>query len=123
MNLRRALAPLADRQCELVIDALAESRSKLHFLLYGYVVMPDHWHSLIWTTFPLTISRVVQDVKWMAAGSLNRARGTSGRLGNINSGTASSGTASNSGIARSICTSTRFAGVGGETGRLALVQL
>jgi REP-associated tyrosine transposase len=63
-----------------VVDALAESRSKLHFLLYGYVVMPDHWHALIWTTYPLTISRVVQDIKWLSANSLNRARRASGSI-------------------------------------------
>src|ERR1039458_2960370 len=80
VNLRRALTPLADGQYARVTDALAEARNKLRFLLYGYVVMPDHWHALIWTSFSLTISRVVQDVKWIAAGALNRARGTSGTV-------------------------------------------
>src|SRR2546428_7926295 len=36
--------------------------------------MPDHWHALLWPGFPLTISRVVQDVKWISARSLNRGR-------------------------------------------------
>ncbi len=58
VNLRRVLAPLGEEELGLVVDALAESRRKLQFLLYGYVVMPDHWHALIWTTFPLSISRV-----------------------------------------------------------------
>ena len=39
--------------------------------------MPDPWHALIWTTFPLTISRVVQDIKWLSASALNRSRVTS----------------------------------------------
>jgi REP element-mobilizing transposase RayT len=42
--------------------------------------MPDHWHALIWTAFPLTISRAVQDVKWISANSLNRARGARGTV-------------------------------------------
>jgi hypothetical protein len=64
VNLGRALPPLAGEEYGLLVDAVAESRQKLHFLLYGYVLMPDHWHALIWTTYPLTISRVVQDIKW-----------------------------------------------------------
>jgi REP element-mobilizing transposase RayT len=81
VNLRRTLGPLADGEFGLVVDALAQSRRKLHFLLYGYVVMPDHWHALIWTTYPLTISRAVQDIKWNSASSLNRARRRSGSIG------------------------------------------
>ena len=61
-------------------DALTESRRKLHFLLHGYVLMPDHWHALIWTTSPLTLSRVVQDIKWISARFLNEARHTSGAV-------------------------------------------
>ena len=80
MNLRRGLAPLAKHEYGLVLHALAESRRKLRFLLYGYVLMPDHWHALIWTGYPLAISRVVQDIKWASATALNRSRGTSGTV-------------------------------------------
>ncbi|HEV2178432.1 MAG TPA: transposase [Terriglobia bacterium] len=80
VNLRRVVAPLAEGEYALVADALAESRRKLQFLLYGYVLMPDHWHALIWTTYPLTISRVIQDIKWISAVSLNRARNGSGSV-------------------------------------------
>jgi REP element-mobilizing transposase RayT len=81
VNLRRALAPLAGDEYGLVLSALAESRRKLHFLLYGYVLMPDHWHALIWAGHPLTISRVVRDVKWTSARALNRSRGAAGSVG------------------------------------------
>ncbi len=92
LNLRRALVPLAEVELRLVTEAgshdtnwvswvlLAASRRKLGFLLCGDVVMPDPWHALIWTTFPLTISRAVQDVKWISASSLNRARGARGTV-------------------------------------------
>jgi len=30
----------------------ARERALRYFLLHGYVVMPDPWHALIWTTFP-----------------------------------------------------------------------
>jgi REP element-mobilizing transposase RayT len=80
VNLGRALPPLAGEEYGLLVDAVAESRQKLHFLLYGCVLMPDHWHALIWTTYPLTISRVVQDIKRHSASALNRARRTSGTV-------------------------------------------
>lgn len=73
-NLRRALAPLSEAEYRQVADALEASRQKLGSLLLGYVLMPDHWHALLWPGFPLTLSRVVQDVKWISARSLNRGR-------------------------------------------------
>lgn len=78
VNLRRALAPFRAGEYPTLIGSLDSSRAKLGFKLLGYVLMPDHWHALIWTGYPLTISRVVQDVKWRAARALNEARGTSG---------------------------------------------
>jgi hypothetical protein len=80
VNLRRGVAALAEGEYARVVEALVASRRKLHFLPYGYVVMPDPWHALIWTGFPLTISRVVQDVKWISASALNRSRMTSGSV-------------------------------------------
>jgi REP element-mobilizing transposase RayT len=48
--------------------------------LCGYVLMPDHWHALIWTGYLLTISRVVQNIKWISASWLNGARRPSGSV-------------------------------------------
>ena len=80
VHLQRALVPLAEVEFRLVTEALEASRRKLGFLLCGYVVMPNHWHALIWTAFPLTISRAVQDIKWISANSLNRSRGAHGTV-------------------------------------------
>ncbi len=77
-NLRRALAPLAADEFRLVMGARDESRRRLGFLLCGHVLMPDHWHALLGTVYPLTISRVVQKIKWISARWLNGARGVSG---------------------------------------------
>jgi REP-associated tyrosine transposase len=78
VNLRRDIAPLSGVEYESVVATIEASRRKLRFLLSGYVLMPDHWHALIWPGYPLTISRVVQDIKWISARSLNRGRHTSG---------------------------------------------
>jgi len=42
--------------------------------------MPDHWHALIAVHPPLTISRAVQDIKWISANRINRSRHRSGPL-------------------------------------------
>ena len=78
VNLRRKVELLAAPEYALMIDVLKGSRRRLGFLLCGYVLMPDHWHALIWTGHPLTISQVVHDVKKVAARRLHARRGTEG---------------------------------------------
>ncbi|HTU35224.1 MAG TPA: transposase [Candidatus Acidoferrum sp.] len=80
VNLRRTLAPLRTREYGDLIASIDASRAKLGFKLLGYVVMPDHWHALVSTASPLTISRALQDVKWLAARAVNCARATSGAV-------------------------------------------
>jgi hypothetical protein len=36
----------------LPIDVLEASRRRVGFLLCGYVLMPNHWHALIWPQYP-----------------------------------------------------------------------
>jgi putative transposase len=40
--------------------------------------MPDHWHALIVTRHPLTISDVLQDIKRLASLKINKLRKTRG---------------------------------------------
>ena len=42
--------------------------------------MPDHWHALFWPRYPLSISRLVQDIKYVSSRRLNRQRGSTGSL-------------------------------------------
>ena len=78
VNLRRQLAPLDHSEYPLMIEVLEGARERLGFLLCGYVLMPDHWHALIWTRYPLTISQVIHDVKKVAARRLHGRRGSEG---------------------------------------------
>ena len=80
VNLRPVLAPFSEGEYERLGAAVDASRKKLGFLLLGYVFMPDHFHALIWPSYPLTISRVIQDIKWTSSRAVNRARKTSGHL-------------------------------------------
>lgn len=36
----------SDKACELFVEALAETRRRLPLKLIGYVIMPDHSHTL-----------------------------------------------------------------------------
>ena len=80
VNLRKNLPKFTAEEFPLLLEAIEESRQKLSFSLCGYVLMPDHWHVLIGVSDPLTISRVVQDIKWISAHSLNARRNRNGPL-------------------------------------------
>jgi REP element-mobilizing transposase RayT len=49
VNLRPRIRRFNESEYALLIDVLEASRRRLGFLLCGYVLMPDHWHALIWT--------------------------------------------------------------------------
>jgi putative transposase len=70
----------AEPDYEIIIETIAKAQERLGFLLCGYVLMPDHWHVLIWPRFPITISSVVQTVKRVSSFKLNRLRHGRGPL-------------------------------------------
>ena len=78
VNLRRHVKPFDRSEYVILIDALEGARRRLAFLLCGYVLMPDHWHALIWTGYPLTISQAIHDVKKVCARHFHARRGTQG---------------------------------------------
>jgi len=55
VNLRPRIKPFRPCEYALIIEVLEASRRRLGFLLCGYVLMPDHWHALIWPQYPLLI--------------------------------------------------------------------
>ena len=80
VNLRRQVPAFAPSQYSPMIEALEGSRRRLRFALCGYVLMPDHWHALIWPRHPLTISQVLHDLKKTSARALHHRRGSVGAL-------------------------------------------
>jgi hypothetical protein len=40
--------------------------------------MPDHWHALVWPSYPLRISEVLHDVKKVAPGKFHTRRDSRG---------------------------------------------
>jgi len=69
-----------DGECALLMDVLHASRQRLGFLLCGYVLMPDHWHALIWPQYPLLLWQVLHDAKKIMTLRVHRRRGTRGSL-------------------------------------------
>ena len=80
VNLRRTIKSFDATEYAALIGVLKASRRRLGFALCGYVLMPDHWHALISTEPPLTISQVLHDVKKMMALRVHALRGTTGPL-------------------------------------------
>jgi putative transposase len=74
VRLRKSIPRFSPAEFPVLVAAVEKSRRKLGFLLAGYVLMPDHWHALLGVRDPLTISRAVQDIKWISAIALNRQR-------------------------------------------------
>jgi putative transposase len=59
---------------------MRERRQQHGFLLTAWVLLPDHWHAIIYPPFPLTISRVLESIKVGATLRINRRRGERGVL-------------------------------------------
>ena len=57
-----------------------ERREKHGFFLSAWVLLPDHWHAIIYPPYPLTISRVMESIKVGATKRINRSRGEVGWL-------------------------------------------
>jgi REP element-mobilizing transposase RayT len=55
VNLRRRIRHFNESEYGLLMDVLRASRQRLGFVRCGYVLMPDHWHALIWRPYPLLL--------------------------------------------------------------------
>ena len=106
-NLNQGERPLQDGEYEIILETIAESRKRLGFLFCGYVLMPDHWHALISTQFPLTISKALQDIKRVSSLKINRLHRPKGPGGSISSGIVLCAIPKSSPKGWNICTTTQ----------------
>ena len=77
-NLKTGERSFHEPEYQIIAETITKERQRLGFLLFGYVFMPDHWHALIWTQFPVTISDVVQNVKRVSSFKINRLKESCG---------------------------------------------
>ncbi len=78
-NLERGVAPLSNSQRDTVLETLQALRGPGDFALYGYVIMPDHAHLLLW---PRTVSliRIMRDLKSRTGFAISKTRNTKGPI-------------------------------------------
>ena len=107
-NLNRDERLFDEPEYQIILGTIVSSRQRLGFLLCGYVLMPDHWHALIATQHPLTISKVLQDTKRMSSLKINQLRKTKAPAGSISSGTVLSAIPKSSPNGSNTCTTTRY---------------
>ena len=72
---------LVEREFAALATAINASRDILHFLLTGWVFIPDHWHAIIFPPYPLTISKTMKDIKARSTHLVNSDRRTAGSFG------------------------------------------
>ncbi len=69
---------------ESELDCLAQAmsaRRKIHgFLITSWVLLPGHWHAILYPHHPLTISNVMESIKVSSTRQINRRRSESGLL-------------------------------------------
>ncbi len=80
MNLRPRFRLFNESEYNLLIRVYEASRLRLGFLLCGYVLMPDHWHALLWPQYLLPIEQVLHDAKKIMTLRLHARRGAQGPL-------------------------------------------
>ena len=80
VNLRPRIKHFNESEYEILIQVLKGSRQRLGFLLCGYVLMPDHWHALIYPQYPLLLWQVLHDAKKIMTLRLHQRRGSRGPL-------------------------------------------
>jgi REP-associated tyrosine transposase len=69
---------------ESELDCFAQTisvRRKIHgFLVTAWVLLPDHWHAILYPHHPLTISEAMESIKVSSTRRINRRRGELGPL-------------------------------------------
>ena len=78
-NLERGIRPLSVGERDLVLRTLCELRGPDDFALFGYVVMPDHVHLLLWPK-SVSLVRVLRDLKSKTGFALAKSRNAHGPI-------------------------------------------
>jgi REP element-mobilizing transposase RayT len=73
----RVLPPrqkLGEAEFATLAQVIMERRKQHRCLVTAWVFLPDHWHAIIYPSFPLTISRALEAIKVGATLRINRRR-------------------------------------------------
>ena len=72
--------PLDEWQFALLARCLSVVRSRCPVQLTAWVLLPDHWHVILFPRYPLTTSAAMKSLKLSSTNSLGRHRGEAGEL-------------------------------------------
>jgi putative transposase len=78
-NVARGAPNLSESERDLVLGSLDQTRTAQPFLLFGYVVMPDHVHALF-GVLAGSVSNIMHAWKRTSAESIQKARGKHGAI-------------------------------------------
>jgi len=79
-NLAHGVESLSPAERSLLLTVIDKARQRLRFRLFGYVVMPNHWHALVLPAPGRTIGSAMHAIKRNSALELNQRRATTGRV-------------------------------------------
>jgi len=66
--------------CLILIDNLKFYREKMQFKIFGYVIMPDHFHGLIKPQDSVTVSDIMRSIKSYSSKQIAEVCGRKGSL-------------------------------------------
>ncbi len=72
--------PLDGLQFALLARCLGAARSRQRFRLTAWVFFPDHWHAILFPSYPLTISAAMKSIKLSSTNWLGHCRREAGEL-------------------------------------------
>ena len=79
-NLQRGRRILPAEELSLLARVVGWRRERHGFALTAWVLLPDHWHAIIYPRHPLTISEIMEAIEVSATRRINRGRGVAGPL-------------------------------------------
>ena len=79
-KLQRGRLILSPGELTLVAHLISCARQRHGFALRAWVLLPDHWHAIIYPRHPLTISEAMEAIKVSATRRIHRGRETLGAL-------------------------------------------
>jgi REP element-mobilizing transposase RayT len=71
---------LAEPEFACLARVIHERREEHGFLVTAWVLLPDHWHAILFPRHPLTISEVMESIKVSSTRRINHGRGARGLL-------------------------------------------
>lgn len=61
-----------DDNCDILIKVLQFYRERIHFSIFGYVILPDHFHAIIQVPEDKSISTIMRGIKRSSAFQINQ---------------------------------------------------